>query len=385
MTIGEELAAARTARGLTVEEISRVTCIRASIIRGIEAGDFSGCGGTFYARGHLKTLASRVGLDPAPLLARFDAGETAGGGGASGGRAAGAGRATRHGTHTPEDHRFGHGARIAASGAVPSASGAAPGGVRANGGGQPDRAERPLPVGPGPRDDLGWQEQVLIGASAVRPGGITGSATPGSSAAASGPPGARAPGGRTSGGPGTPGATSGTFRRRRPAPPLGDLEPHRGPRWGIAAAVSLAVVVVLAAVAYVLPSRHASPPARALSRTHRVHPGPDAVTAPAPSPSPSPAPSTLAFSGVVVEVRVASEPSWLHVVNGAGTVLFQGTLQPGAVQTFRSTDQLALVIGNAGAVDLIVNGHNLGSPGPYQAVVNPVFYPGSPSATSAGA
>ena len=35
--------------------------------------DFSACGGDFYARGHMRNFARTVGLDPAPLLAEFDA------------------------------------------------------------------------------------------------------------------------------------------------------------------------------------------------------------------------------------------------------------------------------------------------------------------------
>jgi hypothetical protein len=38
----------------------------------MEADDFSRCGGTFYARGHLRAIARAVGTDPEPLLAGFD-------------------------------------------------------------------------------------------------------------------------------------------------------------------------------------------------------------------------------------------------------------------------------------------------------------------------
>jgi cytoskeleton protein RodZ len=42
-------------------------------VHAIEADDFAPCGGDVYARGHIRTLAKAVGLDPAELLAQFDA------------------------------------------------------------------------------------------------------------------------------------------------------------------------------------------------------------------------------------------------------------------------------------------------------------------------
>jgi cytoskeleton protein RodZ len=42
-------------------------------VHAIEADDFAPCGGDVYARGHIRTLAKAVHLDPAPLLAQYDA------------------------------------------------------------------------------------------------------------------------------------------------------------------------------------------------------------------------------------------------------------------------------------------------------------------------
>ena len=42
------------------------------MIESIEVDDFAPCGGDFYARGHLRTLARVLGQDPAPLLQKFD-------------------------------------------------------------------------------------------------------------------------------------------------------------------------------------------------------------------------------------------------------------------------------------------------------------------------
>ena len=70
--VGPELAAARTRLGLSVDQLSERTRIRPHVIESIEVDDFAPCGGTFYARGHLRTLARILGVDAAPLLASYD-------------------------------------------------------------------------------------------------------------------------------------------------------------------------------------------------------------------------------------------------------------------------------------------------------------------------
>jgi cytoskeletal protein RodZ len=73
VSIGESLADARRQAGLTVTQVSQQTRIRESIIRDIEQGDFSACGGDFYARGHIRSIAGAVGTDPVPLISEYDA------------------------------------------------------------------------------------------------------------------------------------------------------------------------------------------------------------------------------------------------------------------------------------------------------------------------
>ncbi len=72
MSIGDTLAEARRQAGLTITQVSQQTRIRESIIQAIEQGDFSPCGGDFYARGHIRSIASVVGVDPAPLIREYD-------------------------------------------------------------------------------------------------------------------------------------------------------------------------------------------------------------------------------------------------------------------------------------------------------------------------
>ncbi|QXJ25006.1 DUF4115 domain-containing protein [Actinomadura graeca] len=73
MSIGETLAKERQQAGLSVTQVSLQTRIRETVIRGMEADDFSTCGGNFYARGHIRSISRVIGIDPEPLVSEFDA------------------------------------------------------------------------------------------------------------------------------------------------------------------------------------------------------------------------------------------------------------------------------------------------------------------------
>jgi cytoskeletal protein RodZ len=72
VSIGDTLARARRDAGLSITQVSQRTRIRETVIRGIEGDDFSPCGGDFYARGHIKSVAKVVGVDPGPLIQEYD-------------------------------------------------------------------------------------------------------------------------------------------------------------------------------------------------------------------------------------------------------------------------------------------------------------------------
>lgn len=72
VTLGAALRAAREERGLSVEQVSASTRIRATLVRDLEADSLASSGGAVYARGHVKSIASALRVDPAPLLALFD-------------------------------------------------------------------------------------------------------------------------------------------------------------------------------------------------------------------------------------------------------------------------------------------------------------------------
>lgn len=70
--IGPMIAAARHRARLSIDQLSERTRIRPHVLECIEVDDFEPCGGDFYARGHLRTLARIFGLDPQELLEPFD-------------------------------------------------------------------------------------------------------------------------------------------------------------------------------------------------------------------------------------------------------------------------------------------------------------------------
>jgi cytoskeletal protein RodZ len=72
-SIGTALRQARIDAGLTVDDVSNATRVRIAIVQAIEQDDFAPCGGDVYARGHIRTLARAVHIDPDPLLAQFAA------------------------------------------------------------------------------------------------------------------------------------------------------------------------------------------------------------------------------------------------------------------------------------------------------------------------
>ena len=74
MSIGEVPAAARRQAGLTITQVSQRTCIRETIIWGVEEDDFTACGGDFLARGPIRAIARVAGVDGEPLVRQYDPG-----------------------------------------------------------------------------------------------------------------------------------------------------------------------------------------------------------------------------------------------------------------------------------------------------------------------
>lgn len=71
MTLGAELRAAREAVGMSLDDVAAATRVRASVIAAVEDDDFAVLGPDVYARGHLRTIATVVGLDGDDVVARY--------------------------------------------------------------------------------------------------------------------------------------------------------------------------------------------------------------------------------------------------------------------------------------------------------------------------
>ncbi len=68
MNLGEVLAAARTSSGLSLEDLAAITSVRPGLLSEMERNNFAHCGGDIYARGHLRNIAPKIGLDSSQLI-----------------------------------------------------------------------------------------------------------------------------------------------------------------------------------------------------------------------------------------------------------------------------------------------------------------------------
>jgi len=88
------------------------------------------------------------------------------------------------------------------------------------------------------------------------------------------------------------------------------------------------------------------------------------------SAAPSAASSPKNVGGVTVELVASRGTTWLYATNENGQVLFSGQVRQGTSKTFSEAAQVNLRVGNAGGVDISVNGEDVGSVGANGEVVN---------------
>ena len=88
------------------------------------------------------------------------------------------------------------------------------------------------------------------------------------------------------------------------------------------------------------------------------------------SVAPSTAASPEITGGVNIELVASRGTTWLFATNQDGKVLFSGTIRKGNSKVFNEAEQVNLRVGNAGGVDISVNGENVGSIGANGEVVN---------------
>jgi cytoskeletal protein RodZ len=68
MSLGEFMQGARESAGLSIDELSERTSIRAGLLRETENDNFIHCGGDTYARGHLRNIAAIISVDAQTLI-----------------------------------------------------------------------------------------------------------------------------------------------------------------------------------------------------------------------------------------------------------------------------------------------------------------------------
>jgi cytoskeletal protein RodZ len=99
-----------------------------------------------------------------------------------------------------------------------------------------------------------------------------------------------------------------------------------------------------------------------------------ASAAPSEPAAESVTPSTTASSeitgGVNIELVASRGTTWLYATNEDGEVLFSGMIRMGSSKNFIQPEQVNLRVGNAGGVDISVNGENVGLVGANGEVVN---------------
>jgi cytoskeletal protein RodZ len=131
--------------------------------------------------------------------------------------------------------------------------------------------------------------------------------------------------------------------------------------WKVLVTISIASLFV-AGLAQIIVSNDSAPDIPvAVEESATPTASPEATTATEVVPTEEPTVST--GQGVEVIINAVRAKSWLFVSDSSGRVLFSGQIPQGVTKTFSSDAQLNLKIGNAGGVDVSVNGKKIDSLG----------------------
>jgi cytoskeletal protein RodZ len=152
----------------------------------------------------------------------------------------------------------------------------------------------------------------------------------------------------------------------RPAPtsaaPLFEAErirpERRRPNW--TAAMVAAIVAVTGFVGFTLVNGDGDKDSHiAEGPGAEEEPTPPKPTTKLPAPKPDPSDSAIAAvpqDKVTVTLSVRDDKSWISAKSHNGKLLFDGTLLKGESKTFQDDERVDLILGNAGAIELFVNG-----------------------------
>jgi len=239
MSLGSMISKARLDARLSIEDLSASTNIRVPLLREMEANNFANCGGETYARGHIRNIAQRLGIDPQIFLNAFE-----------------------------DEHM------------------------------QADRS----------------MQDMLVETNAMK-----------------------------------------------------QPDEVRKVSWKVLATISVAALGI-AGLVQIIVSNTSSPslPAPVESATSTAV----ATTSATPKASPSEEATVSTGTGVEVVITAARAKSWLFVSDATGRTLFSGQISTGITKTFTSDATLNFKIGNAGGVDLVVNGKKVDSIGADGEVVS---------------
>jgi cytoskeletal protein RodZ len=149
-----------------------------------------------------------------------------------------------------------------------------------------------------------------------------------------------------------------------------------GPNWTAAMAVMAGVLLIVALVSLFNNNSPGGPETAVLPLTSSS-PTPSAAAPTTQAPSDTLA-GRIPGSGVFLRVKIVNTKSYV-TVTADGKKAFQGLMTFPAQQDFTAKKTIHLVIGNAAAVQLVVNGRDLGSPGRPGEVVRLDFGPGDPA------
>lgn len=100
-------------------------------------------------------------------------------------------------------------------------------------------------------------------------------------------------------------------------------------------------------------------------------------------PKPEPSDSAIAAvpqDKVTVQVSAADGRSWIAAKDHNGRFLFDGLLKQGDTKTFQDSEKINLVLGDAGAIDLYVNGKKIEDDWQPGAVERLTYTKGDPQA-----
>jgi cytoskeletal protein RodZ len=131
--------------------------------------------------------------------------------------------------------------------------------------------------------------------------------------------------------------------------------------WKVLVTISIASLFVAGLVQIIVSNDSAPDIPVAVEESATPTASPEATTATEVVPTEEPTVST--GQGVEVIINAVRAKSWLFVSDSSGRVLFSGQIPQGVTKTFSSDAQLNLKIGNAGGVDVSVNGKKIDSLG----------------------